>query len=208
MKSFFTVANILTSTRIILTIPYIIFYVQKNWIMILVSLLIFVIAGITDFLDGYFARLSSQETNFGRFFDPLADKILIVSVLITQLIIHPHYYPFWLIIILIVRDFVISDFRMYKIEQKDMIKTLILAKIKTALLFFTIIATHILYLLDCFFIEHQSTNFIDYINSKLYYSGTILSYIPLCLLILASYFSLHSAIEYFVRNIGRSKNLL
>ncbi len=200
MKSFFTIANILTSSRILLTIPFIILYAQKSWILVLISLIIFIIAGFTDFLDGYFARKSSQTTDFGRFYDPLADKILIISALITQLTVHPGFYPFWLIIIIIVRDFVISDFRLFKIEQKNLIKTLIMAKIKTALLFFTIISANVLHLLNCFFIEKFSSSFEAYVNAKLNHIGTVISFIPLTLLILATYFSLHSGIEYFVRN--------
>ena len=75
------------------------------WIMEL----IFIIASITDKLDGYLARKNNQVTNFGKFLDPIADKILVVAAMI--LFVEMGRLPAWIPIIVIFREFAVSGYR-------------------------------------------------------------------------------------------------
>ena len=81
------------------------------WIMEL----IFIIASITDKLDGYLARKNNQVTNFGKFLDPIADKILVVAAMI--LIVEMGRLPAWIPIIVLAREFVVSGYRLVAVEK-------------------------------------------------------------------------------------------
>lgn len=104
--------NKLTLLRVIL-IPFFIFFLLNNsfgklgfWI----ALVIFCVASFTDFLDGQIARKYNLVTNFGKFMDPLADKLLVCSALIC--FIELGVLPAWMVIIIIAREFIISGFRL------------------------------------------------------------------------------------------------
>jgi len=76
-------ANILTTSRIILTPCCILFIMWDTQYSRLIALAIFVVAFLTDVFDGYTARVTKTVTNFGKLFDPLADKILMIAVLVS-----------------------------------------------------------------------------------------------------------------------------
>ena len=109
--------NKLTIFRIILVpIMVIVFYLNINTaflgipITFLIIDLLFIIASITDKLDGYLARSRNQVTNFGKFLDPIADKILVLAALI--LLVEANKIPAWIPIIIIFREFVVSGYRL------------------------------------------------------------------------------------------------
>lgn len=77
--------------------------------------LVFVIASITDKLDGYLARKNNQVTTFGKFLDPLADKILVLSAMI--MLVEMAKLPAWIPIIVLAREFVVSGYRLVAVEK-------------------------------------------------------------------------------------------
>jgi CDP-diacylglycerol--glycerol-3-phosphate 3-phosphatidyltransferase len=96
-----------------------------NWIA-----LVFAIASLTDMLDGKIARKYNLVTNFGKFMDPLADKLLVSSAMIA--FIELDRIPCWIVIIIIAREFIISGFRLVAADNGVVIAAGIWGKIKTA----------------------------------------------------------------------------
>lgn len=96
-----------------------------------IALGIFILASITDFLDGYIARKYNMISNFGKFMDPLADKLLVCSALIGLLVLSK--LNIWFVLIVIARDFIISGFRLVASEQGIVIAAGMSGKIKTTL---------------------------------------------------------------------------
>lgn len=97
-----------------------------NWI----ALFVFAVASITDMLDGKIARKYNLVTNFGKFMDPLADKLLVCSAMIA--FIDLDRIPCWVVIIIIAREFIISGFRLVAADKGTVIAAGIWGKIKTA----------------------------------------------------------------------------
>ena len=94
-----------------------------------IALILFVIASLTDFADGYIARKYNLVTNFGKFMDPLADKILTISGMIC--LIELGRIPSWIVIIIVAREFIISGFRLIAAENGVVIAANYWGKFKT-----------------------------------------------------------------------------
>ena len=122
--------NKLTIFRVIL-IPFFVLFLllditaYDKWI----ALAIFIIASFTDFLDGHIARKYHLVTNFGKFMDPLADKLLVCSALIC--LIELDRIPSWIVIIIIAREFIISGFRLVASDNGVVIAASYWGKFKT-----------------------------------------------------------------------------
>lgn len=93
------------------------------------ALLIFVIASLTDMLDGYIARKYNMITNLGKFLDPLADKVLVISVLIA--FVQMDKLSPWIVIIIVFREFAITGFRILAASENIIIAASWWGKIKT-----------------------------------------------------------------------------
>ena len=102
-----------------------------------IALVIFCVAAITDTLDGQIARKYNLTTNFGKFMDPLADKLLVCSAMIA--LIELERIPAWVVIIIIAREFIISGFRLIAADKGIVIAAGWWGKIKTVVQMFMII---------------------------------------------------------------------
>ena len=122
--------NKLTILRVIMIPFFIVFLLipitpYDNWI----ALAIFIVASITDLLDGKIARKYNLVTNFGKFMDPLADKLLVCSALIC--LIELNRIPAWMVIVIIAREFIISGFRLVASDSGVVIAASYWGKFKT-----------------------------------------------------------------------------
>ena len=123
--------NKLTILRVILVPVFVVFLMMDitgygKWI----ALSIFIIASLTDLLDGKIARKYNLITNFGKFMDPLADKLLVCSAFIC--FIELDKLPTWMVLIVIAREFIISGFRLVAADNGIVIAASMWGKYKTA----------------------------------------------------------------------------
>jgi len=168
-------ANVLTLTRILLVPIFILFfYVDIPYHMVF-ALGIFILASITDWLDGMIARKYAMITDFGRFMDPIADKLLVLAgvlMLVATGIIHPV-----IAFILVGREMIMSGFRLVAATKGLVISAGILGKIKTITQFVAIGALLI----------------SGYIPRFAQYCAIVLLYISV-------FFSVWSCVDYIIRN--------
>ena len=123
-------ANKLTMIRIFLVPVFLVFITVKDIPYgSIIATIIFIIASLTDQLDGHIARSRNQITNFGKFMDPLADKLLVCSAMIC--FIELGKLPAWFVIIIIGREFIISGFRLIAAENGVVIAANYWGKFKT-----------------------------------------------------------------------------
>ena len=124
--------NKLTVTRVIL-IPFFVFALLyqggENQTFRWVAAAVFIVASLTDLLDGKIARKYNLVTNFGKFMVPLADKLLVCSALIC--LIELRQLPAWMVIIIISREFIISGFRLVASDNGIVIAASYWGKFKT-----------------------------------------------------------------------------
>ena len=123
--------NKLTVARMIM-VPFLVVFLLTGWggeANRYISLILFVAASITDWFDGYLARKNHLVTNFGKFMDPLADKLLVCSAMICM--IELGRLPAWFVIIIIGREFIISGFRLVASDNGVVIAANYWGKFKT-----------------------------------------------------------------------------
>ena len=114
---FMNLPNKLTVLRVILVPFFVVFLLlsktteSMKWI----ALVLFIVASLTDFLDGYLARSRNLVTTFGKFMDPLADKVLTISGMIC--LIELGRIPSWIVVIIVAREFIISGLRLIATEH-------------------------------------------------------------------------------------------
>ena len=168
--------NKLTVLRVIM-VPFFVFFMltgvggaANKWI----ALIIFCVASLTDMLDGKIARARNLVTNFGKFMDPLADKLLVCSAMICMIPLGK--LQAWFVIVIIAREFIISGFRLVAADNDIVIAASYWGKFKTA----SQMVTVILLVLNI-----QNTVFTVL--------GTVFIYISLVLTVV-------SLIDYIVKN--------
>lgn len=175
-------ANKLTTFRVLCIPIFVVFMliesIPYNYYL---AAIVFIVASITDLFDGKIARKYHLVTNFGKFMDPLADKMLVSAALIC---LTPKMIPSWVVIIIISRELFISGFRMLAADQGIVLAAGWWGKFKTA---FSMVMIIVL-------IVNTPLN-----NSVLYIIGQILIWISLALTII-------SMIEYVSKNFNVLKN--
>ena len=124
--------NKLTILRTVM-IPFFILFLYTDWFHgydKIIAAVIFIAASLTDMLDGKIARKYNLVTNFGKFMDPLADKLLVCSALIA--LVDLNKIAAWIVIIIIAREFIISGFRLVASDNGVVIAASYWGKFKTA----------------------------------------------------------------------------
>ena len=145
--------NKLTLGRLVLTAFFVAFLSTDTHWGDVIALALFIIASVTDWLDGYLARKLNQMTNFGKLMDPLADKVLVASALICLITTKEYHVgiPAWAVIIIITREFLITGLRQLAAGQGVILPADHLGKHKTAWQLITILFFLILLAAgDCF----------------------------------------------------------
>ena len=168
--------NKLTTFRVIL-IPFFVFFLLAPYFEgygNYIALVIFIVASLTDFLDGKIARKYNLVTNFGKFMDPLADKLLVCSALICLIALDK--IPAWIVIVIISREFIISGFRLIAADNGVVIAASYWGKFKTTFQMLMIIAL-----------------ILDFQNRYFQMLATALTYIALILTVV-------SLIDYIAKN--------
>lgn len=125
--------NILSSLRIALAPIFLYLYLQGGLLWGLLSVLVFTIAAVTDYFDGHYARKYQVESSLGVFLDPLADKVLTFSAFIVLPFIDESQFPWWAVILIMIRDVFMTSLRVYANKKHMQMKTRSFAKTKTTI---------------------------------------------------------------------------
>ncbi len=139
-----------------------------------VNVMIFIVASLTDFLDGFIARKYNLITTFGKFADPLADKLLVMSAMV--LLMKQDVFPMWALVVILSREFIVTGIRLVAVESGKVIAASNLGKIKTIT---TMVALIVLYFYQ--------------VNSIIELFGVLLTYV-------ATAFTIVSGVDYFYKN--------
>lgn len=203
-NSIWTPANVITVTRILL-VPLLVVALICPWAQWVPSLseaslwqpwiaaLIFALLSGTDALDGHLARSRNEVTDFGKFIDPLADKILVVAALLC--LVEMNTLPAWIALIILIREFIISGIRMIAATDGIVIAASWYGKAKTV---FQIIAILLFIVKDSHFIVSLGSEFAHTFN--------LIAWIIMTIAVVLTVFSL---VDYFIKSrslLGLSDN--
>lgn len=124
-------ANKLTMTRVVMIPIFLaVLYLATPPYNQYIALAIFILASVTDFIDGYVARHYHQITDFGKFMDPLADKLLVMSAM--AWFVEVAWMPAWAFFVVIARELAVTGLRLVAVEQGRVIAAAKSGKVKTA----------------------------------------------------------------------------
>lgn len=195
--------NKITLSRLLL-LPIIIFFYLADFIPYgrLVATIVFIIACLTDFLDGYLARKHNQVTDLGKFFDTIADKVLIMTGLILIIaapikgsapIVFPTYLGVICVIIILAREFIVSALRQIAASRGIVLAADMGGKVKATIQYVSVS----LYMFYAFFI----TDIYPLIEKEAAENTTgIISFILMIILIAATILTIYSGASYLIRN--------
>lgn len=173
-------ANKLTILRVLLVPIFIFFLLSKSiYNNLIFALGVFILASITDMLDGKIARKSGSVTDFGKFLDPLADKILVLSALVC--FVEMNLISSVPVIIILAREFVVTSVRLVASNKGKVIPANIFGKLKTCVQIISICSILLLkYLSDLY---HFDSNFCNLTFNFLIYVSAVFSVISGCIYI-------------------------
>ena len=134
-KFVLNIPNLLTIVRIILVYPFVVNFLNENYMK---SLKFLIFSGLTDFLDGFLARVLNQQTKFGEILDPIADKLTLVSIMICIGTKFRSVFPFMVILIIKEICMLIAGAYLFK-RKKKTIKAKWYGKLGTAFFYFSLI---------------------------------------------------------------------
>ena len=153
----------------------------------LITVIIFLIASITDFFDGYLARKNNLVTTFGKFLDPIADKLLVLSAML--MLVESNIIPAWIPIIIVAREFIVSGIRMLAAGEGNVIAASWLGKIKTV--------SQMIAITFAFVGNHS---FLSFATEKLSGAELIINVLMSIGMIVAVLATIWSGIDYFMKS--------
>lgn len=190
------IANKLTISRICLTFVFMFFLFSKGLPAKILALAMFIIAGLTDFLDGYLAKKRNEISDFGRLMDPIADKVLVIAAFLA--FVEMKLIPAWIVVIIIFREFIITGLRLIALAKGEVIEAEMGGKHKTVSQMFSIYVI----LLFIIFREMGTSVFGFWSESIEYMSKSTI----FALMLITAGFTLISGISYLVKNRRFFKN--
>lgn len=192
-----TLPNQLTVLRIILTPVFLYFFLSDDPMFIRISLAVYIIAALTDWYDGWLARKFNYITEWGKFWDPLADKILTSVVFIGFVIVK--LLPLWMVLIIIFRDLSVTLLRVYADSRGYSFRTTYYAKWKTMLQMI-----FLYYLLILYVAKNTSEIYMQYQNAINFLLNTDFNYF---VMLVITIITVHSGITYLLLNKSLIKQL-
>lgn len=187
-------ANKLTLLRIFLVPLFVIFMIlDNNYYGVIIATIIFIIASITDKIDGYIARSRNQITNFGKFMDPLADKLLVTAALIS--LVQLSVIPAWAVIIILSREFAVTGLRTLAAAEGKVIAASNWGKLKTV---FQMLAIVLLLIVE----SMKAIPLVATTMMTTTLSVALIEYIPLVIFYIAVIITIISGWDYFAKNKG------
>ncbi|MDS0524874.1 CDP-diacylglycerol--glycerol-3-phosphate 3-phosphatidyltransferase [Clostridium sp. SHJSY1] len=185
-------ANKLTLGRIFLVPVFLLFIAAKAIPYgTFIATFIFILASLTDKLDGYIARSRNQITTFGKFMDPLADKLLVTSALIS--LVELQVVPAWAAFVIIAREFAISGLRTIAASEGKIIAASWWGKIKTVI---QIVAIIVLLLQ----VNIAESAYLGSLVTNIEFFKVFFKYMPQILLDVAVIITIVSGVDYFRKN--------
>jgi CDP-diacylglycerol--glycerol-3-phosphate 3-phosphatidyltransferase len=182
----FTLANIVTISRLFLAPVFLVCILIDSPTAVTWSVVIYLVAALTDWLDGYLARKFGEVTSHGVFLDPLADKVLTTSAFIA-LVVHD-IVPLWMVVVIIVRDFGVTAMRSIADDRGMAMQTSYAAKVKT---FSQMIV--IAWALILFWLHKQSPNSTEYLY-------LLSSEVTGVAMLIVTLLTIYTAIHYIIVN--------
>jgi CDP-diacylglycerol--glycerol-3-phosphate 3-phosphatidyltransferase len=190
--------NKLTLSRIILSPIYLIIFLQPNPYCKIAGFVIFILAALTDVADGHYARKYGIVTGFGKFMDPLADKILVVTAFIA--LVDLGLIRAWMVALIVGREFYVTGLRSLAAYRGALIMPSRIAKLKTFLQMSGIVFIMLVVLLDSIYVlyESQRPAFLHF-DRQLVYDIVIG---------IATTATLYTGFDYTVKYYSMLKNIL
>lgn len=173
-----TTATKITFVRIFLIPVYVALMMMGSKTFVYGALAVFIIASLTDFVDGYIARHYNQVTNLGKFLDPLADKLLVTAAIL--MFVEMGQFPAWAALVVLTREFAVQGLRLVAVEKGFVIAAAWSGKIKTAS---TMVCLCIMMVLS--------------VNT--FAAGAAVNLACIAVIVITT---VYSGIEYFVKNLG------
>lgn len=184
-------ANKLTMVRIILVPVFLVFMAVKDMPYgKVIAIIIFILASITDKLDGYIARSRNQITRFGKFMDPLADKLLVTAALVS--LVEYHIIPAWVAMIIIAREFAVTGLRGVAAAEGIIIAASPWGKAKTVTQIIAII----------FALVNLNYNHVSFgmLRGIVNHPHKVLNFFTYAAMAVAIIMTIISGVDYFVKN--------
>jgi len=183
------IPNMITLFRILLTPLFLYFLLSDGQYYMLFALIVFIVASVSDGVDGHVARKHGFVSEFGKFADPLADKILIISSFIALIFLD--IIPLWMVIIVVLRDVTVTAIRMIMIKRGNSIVTANIAKAKTVfqiVFIYIVISFKMLLQLPFMKFLYPTINFLE--SNNFYW----------ILMLITTIFTLYTGILYLLDN--------